>query len=95
MDQDAVRIKFPADLTVESLPASDKINFEKFAVYNLNTLSTSNSFTVRRDYVIGEIIFKPTDYPGLRSFYSKFENKDQEAVVLTAAPAAKATPTGN
>jgi Domain of Unknown Function with PDB structure (DUF3857)/Transglutaminase-like superfamily len=95
VNQDAVRIKFPATLAVESLPASDKANFEKYAVYSLKAESTPTSFTVRRDYAMGEIIFRLEEYPGLRSFYSKFENKDQEAVVLTAAPAAKATPTGN
>ncbi len=95
LNQDAVRIKFPATLAVESLPATDKANFEKYAVYSLKAESTPTSFTVHRDYAMGEIIFRLEEYPGLRSFYSKFENKDQEAVVLTAAPAAKATPTGN
>ena len=95
VNQDAVRINFPATLAVESLPASDKANFEKYAVYSLKAESTPTSFTVHRDYAMGEIIFRLEEYPGLRSFYSKFENKDQEAVVLTAAPAAKATPTGN
>jgi hypothetical protein len=95
INQDAVRIKFPPTLTVESLPASDKTNFEKYAVYTLKTESNPTSFTVRRDYAMGEIIFKAEEYAALRSFYSKFENKDQETVVLTSAPAAKATPAGN
>jgi hypothetical protein len=58
--------------------------------------STATNFTVRRNYVLGEVFFKTEEYAGLRSFYSKFENKDQESVVLTTAPvAAKATPPGN
>jgi hypothetical protein len=96
INQDAVRITFPATLTLESLPASDKTIFQKVAAYNLATMSTPTSFTVRRDYVIGDIIFVPNDYAGLRGFFSKFQNKDQETVVLTSAPAAaKATPPGN
>jgi len=94
--QDAIRINFPPTFKVESLPPADKSNFEKFALYNMTTESTATNFTVRRAYIIGEIFFKTEDYAGLRSFYSKFENKDQESVVLTAAPvAAKATPPGN
>jgi transglutaminase-like putative cysteine protease len=94
--QDAIRINFPPNLTVESLPPADKSNFEKFAIYNMATESTATSFTVRRIYVMAEIFYKTDEYAGLRDFYSKFENKDQESVVLTTAPtAAKATPTGN
>jgi hypothetical protein len=94
--QDAVRIKFPETLKVESLPASDKTVFEKSAAYTITTESTQVSFTVRRNYVLGEIVYPPAQYASLRAFYSKMENKDQESVVLTAAPVtAKATPTGN
>jgi hypothetical protein len=96
MNQDAVRIKFPATLKLESLPANDKSSFEKYAIYNVSTESTPTSFTVRRDYFLGEIVFKVDEYAKLRSFYSKIENKDQETVVLTYTPvAAKATPPGN
>jgi hypothetical protein len=94
--QDAVRIKFPPNFTVESLPASDKMTFQKFAVYSLNSESTPNSFTIRRDYFLGEIYYKTEEYPELRGFYSRMENKDQETVVLTIASAAnKSTPAGN
>jgi len=96
MNQDAVRIKFPATLAVESLPTNEKTAFEKFALYNMTAESTPTSFTVRRNYSLGEIFFKTEEYPQLRSFYSKFENKDQDTVVLTSAPvAAKPTPSGN
>jgi len=95
-NQDAVRIKFPPSLKIESLPASSKEGFQKFAVYTLNSESTPNSFTIRRDYFLAEIIFKTDEYRDLRSFYSKIENKDQETVVLTTEPSqAKPTPAGN
>jgi Domain of Unknown Function with PDB structure (DUF3857)/Transglutaminase-like superfamily len=95
VDQDAVRIKFPAAFTVESLPTSDKSSFEKYAAYNRTTESTPTSFTVRRNLAVGEIVFKTEEYPALRSFYSKFENKDQETVVLTSASTPKTTTPGN
>jgi hypothetical protein len=96
MIQDAVRIRFPQMLSVESLPASDKTAFEKSISYSLSSESAPNSFTVRRTYVLGEIVYNPPQYASFRTFYSKMENKDQESVVLTTAPAtAKASPTGN
>jgi len=94
--QDAVRIKFPETFSVESLPAAEKTSYDKSVAYNLSSESTPTSFTVRRNYVLGEIIYLPPAYSDLRAFYTKMETKDQEPVVLTTAPAAaKPTPTGN
>jgi hypothetical protein len=96
MTQDAVRIHFPATLAVESLPVADKTAFEKSIGYTLSTESAPDSFTVRRTYALGDILYNPPQYSSFRAFYSKMENKDQESVVLTTAPAAaKATPRGN
>ncbi len=96
MSQDAVRIKFPPAFTIESLPAGGQLAFQKFAAYGTKAESTPTSFTIRRDYILGEAFFMPPEYAELRSFYSKFENKDQETVVLTTAPAtAKTSPTAN
>ncbi|WP_260704945.1 DUF3857 domain-containing protein [Edaphobacter flagellatus] len=85
--QDAVRIKFPASIKIESVPTKNEQQFQKYAVYSMTSDSTTNSVTVRRNLAIAEILFMPKEYPDLRSFYSKFESKDQENIVLTAAPA--------
>ena len=96
MTQDAVRIRFPKTFSVESLPAGDNTTFEKSIGYILSTESTPDSFTVRRNYILGEIVYQPAQYPAFRTFYSKMETKDHESVVLTTAPTtAKATPTAN
>jgi Domain of Unknown Function with PDB structure (DUF3857)/Transglutaminase-like superfamily len=96
MTQDAVRITFPSTLTVESLPASDTSSFKKYALYAMKTESTSTTFTMHRDYSLGEIVFSTEEYPELRTFYSKMENKDQETVVLTSASSvAKPNSAGN
>jgi hypothetical protein len=92
MTQDAVRIHFPATLAVESLPVADKTTFEKSIAYALSTESATDSFTVRRNYILGDILINPPAYANFRAFYSKMENKDQESVVLTTA---KAAPAGN
>ena len=81
-------------LKVESLPTAEKTMYQKAALYDLTTESTPTSFTVRRNYVLGAIVFPPSEYANFRTFYSKMENKDQESVVLATATA-KATPTGN
>ncbi len=46
---------------------------------------------------MGDILFEPKDYPQLRSFYGKFETKDQDSVVLKvgSTDAAKPAPAGN
>ena len=90
MTQDAVRIRFPQTLSVESLPASEKTGFEKSIAYTLSSESAADSFTVRRNYILGEIIYNTAQYASFRTFYSKMENKDQEAVVLTTAKATAA-----
>jgi Domain of Unknown Function with PDB structure (DUF3857)/Transglutaminase-like superfamily len=97
MNQDAVRVNFPPVFSVESLPTSMKQQFQTFALYTLASESTPTSVTIRRGYTLGEILYMPKEYPGLRDFYNKFETKDQESVVLTVAPitATKSTTTTN
>jgi hypothetical protein len=88
--QDAVRVSFPASLAMESAPSTDKISFQHYAAYDMSTTSTPNSVTIRRNYALGEFVFMPKEYSELRSFYTKMETKDQESVVLAAAPATAA-----
>lgn len=84
---DAVRVTF--SLSVESVPASDQLPFQKTAVYALQVQSAPTSVVVHRNLLIGDIIFTLDQYPELRTFYNKFEAKDQEPFVLkVAAPAA-------
>jgi hypothetical protein len=86
--QDAMRVNLPPSLGVESIPASAQVPLEKLAVYVFKTESTPTSVTVRRDFVLGDILFMPAEYPQLRTFYNQLETKDQEPIVLkVAAPA--------
>ena len=84
---DAVRVKFPANFSVESSPASAKYQFKDLAAYTEEASSAPGSVTVRRDYVRGSILFFPKEYSDLRSFYSKMETQDQGSVVLETGPA--------
>ncbi len=94
--QDAVRINFPASFAVESIPTGESMQYEKAIAYALRTESTATSVTFRRELALGEILYLPAEYPALRTFYGKFENKDQETVVLKvkATSSASATPSG-
>lgn len=87
---DAVRIKYPPNLSVESSPAPDKFQFQDYALYSVSSQSAPDSITFRRNFILGEFVFFAKDYPGLRGFYSKMTTKDQENIVLTNAATAAA-----
>jgi hypothetical protein len=82
---DAVRVKFPASLGLESVPVAQEIPFQKTAIYSIKSGSTPTTVTVWRNFLIGDIIFSAEQFPDLRAFYSKLETKDQEPIVLKAA----------
>ncbi len=90
MVRDALRINFPPGFAVESLPAVGRYELGHQAAYGLTTEQSPTSFTVRRDFVLGEIIFPPAQYPALREFYSKVDQKDSDSVVLKLADTAPA-----
>lgn len=91
MVQDAVRIVFPQNLKAESIPAVYKEQYEKFAVYSLTNEQKPDAVIIRRDLSLGGFFFEKNDYPALRTFYGKVEGKDQEKLVLIAAPAGTGT----
>ncbi len=79
---DAMRVKFPAGFTVESVPAVDKGQYLTSAVYSLTSESTPTSVTIRHAFDITDILFSAKEYLELRGFYSKMEQKSHESVVL-------------
>ncbi len=80
--QDAVRINFPKEFAVESVPIAAKLQFKNFAIYSLASESTPTSVTIRRNYTLGNILYMPTEYPELRTFFSGMEARDQQNVIL-------------
>ena len=67
-------------------------------MYNLTVQLAPTYFVALRTYAIGDVIIPTKEYGDLRTFYSQLEAKDQEAVILKAAPAtasaASTTPAG-
>ena len=96
--QDAVRINLPHEMAVEAVPSQAKIDLPKTGFYNIDVAQTPTNITTRRNLAFGAVLMMPKDYPGLRKFYTQFESKDQETIILKAAPATSAsntTPGGN
>ena len=92
---DAVRIKFPTNLAIEAAPTEVKIPFEKVGHYSFGSESDAHSITVRRTYLFNGTVVPPDMYGKLRSFYSAFEAKDKESVVLKATATASAAQGGH
>jgi hypothetical protein len=84
---DALRVNFQHGFEVEATPIGDKYMMEKRALYQLSVESGPTSFTTRRNFVMGDFMFKPEEYGTLRTFYSQLETKDKENVVLKVVPA--------
>jgi hypothetical protein len=84
--QDALRINFKKGFAVEATPVADTFKFMDQELYSLNVSADATSFTTRRNHVQGEAIVFTKDYVPLRQFYSQFESKDKESVVLKMVP---------
>jgi hypothetical protein len=82
MVQDALRINFPPGVTIEGSPAASKFNITGSAFYDMTITPAPTNVTVRRNYAFNSLVTLPKDYAQLRSFYSQFEAKDQESIVL-------------
>lgn len=92
--QDAIKVNVDPSLEVEAVPDAAKAGLPSRAVYDLNVQQGQNFFISRRNYVFGDIIVKQADYEKLRGFYSQFEAKDHETVVLKPASAQAASAAG-
>ena len=95
--RDALRINLPPTMTVEAVPATSKLAMTGQAIYSMEASSAATNVTVRRTFLFNPVVVLVKDYSTLRSFYSQFQAKDQESIVLKMAPAttASVTPPGN
>lgn len=89
--QDALRVNFPEQFVAEAVPSEAKLGMPKLALYSMSVVAAPKNFTTRRSFMFGDILVSPKDYPELRTFYSQFESKDQESVVLKVVPASATT----
>jgi hypothetical protein len=80
--QDAVRVRLPKNLVVEANPASSKFNFKESGMYSLYVTPEAGNITVRRNFAFASVVVPTEKYQDLRMFYSQFEAKDKDSVVL-------------
>jgi hypothetical protein len=88
--QDEVTYHLPETFTVESAPADTAIPWAGHAAMQLKAVAKNNDVTVARVFLRGFSLVAAPDYAALRDFYQKTATADQQQMVLTAAPTAKA-----
>jgi hypothetical protein len=84
--KDAMRINYPKNMSLEASPASSTLGIQGSTTYTMTVTPAPNNVTSRRTLAYNTILYKPSDYTGLRTFYNQFEAKDQENIVLKLAP---------
>ena len=87
---DAVRVRYPAALSLEALPAETKLKLKDGAAYQMSAEKAPGAVTVRRSLLMGQILVMPAEYADLRSFYGSLEEKDRDSTVLQTAAATAA-----
>ena len=87
---DAMRIKFPQGFQMEATPDAATFDLPGLEEYKLGVTTASDGFLTRRTHARGEVLVQTKDYDTLRKFYTQFESKDQESVVLKVVPAGTA-----
>ncbi|MGB7189514.1 MAG: hypothetical protein WBD10_05215, partial [Acidobacteriaceae bacterium] len=71
---------------VESLPKSGDIPFAPNADYLIKFGSGPHTFAYGRLFRSANIIYKPTEYAALRTFFQKVSTSDQEQVAVKVLP---------
>lgn len=90
---DAQRINFPKTWSIEAVPGNSKLNMTKLALYSIDVTQTPANYTTRRTYAFGDILVPKEQYPDLRGFYSQFEAKDKDSIVLKPVTSSASTVT--
>jgi hypothetical protein len=83
--QDVTRIRFPAGFKVESAPPASQDMYLKSALNSLNVQSAPNSIIIRRNEVMADVSVPAAEYPQLKAYYSKMEQRAQESLVVSTA----------
>jgi len=89
---DAVRVKFPPGVTVESVPKEDSFTLKSLAAYHSKTEQQPTYVLMRRTYDLGVPFFMPPEYNDVREFYNKLATDDQLPVLLSADTTTAAQP---
>lgn len=90
-EADEVYITIPAGMEVESLAPDDMVKLP-YAIYKVqHKKEAPNVIFTRRDFIMGQGIFLPTEYKDVKGFFDKVKaDDDQPALVRLAQSAAVA-----
>jgi len=88
--RDAMRLKFPQGFQLEATPDVASFDLPGQEQYKLSITTAANGFLTQRTHLRGEVLVQPKDYDTLRKFYTQFESKDQESIVLKVVAGAAA-----
>lgn len=96
MRQDAVRVKYPANFAVESLPPDVNDVYDKRIALTMKSKPGPNSITVQHDFIRGDIMFTTKEYPQFRTYFNKMQEADSAQMVFKINPttSSTSTPTG-
>jgi hypothetical protein len=80
---DAVRVKLPAELKVESAPNDDTFSMPHATGYSTKVELHPDFVTMRRVQETVNILFPISDYPELQKFYNHMAEDDEKPIILS------------
>ena len=87
-DIDEVHIILPAQAAVESLPDNQNLRLPYALYHTENRNQAGNEIVALRDLTRAESLFKLDEYQGVKAFYDKVKQNDDQPAVLKAAAVA-------
>jgi Domain of Unknown Function with PDB structure (DUF3857)/Transglutaminase-like superfamily len=92
MVQDHFQVALQPNVSVENVPHEADIPYIPNGDYIAKFASQGNVFGYWRLLRVANIVYLPTEYPALRSFFQKMSADDQEQVALQVSPVPVTTP---
>jgi hypothetical protein len=80
-EMDDIRVKLPDTLQVESLPENVNNGLD-YAFYKVERKQEKNEIVIVRDLAISTFFFDPSRYKGLKTFYDKVKESDEQRALL-------------
>ena len=80
--QDTVSIKLPPQYEIQNVPKDTEFTLPQSAFYKAKFSRQTGTVVSVRLFVLGNIFYKPEEYPELKDFYQKVNLKDKEPVVV-------------
>jgi hypothetical protein len=85
-EQDQVKVKLPANATVEAVPSDGQVAFAPNADFVSKYRSAGGTYQYARRVRVANILYQTQEYPQLRDFFQKISAQDQQPVVLEQGP---------